>query len=57
MYVDPEFDADDSSLYKNTVQPPMYASPDVQWKRPQEIYQGEGEPLMMKDGFSPGDVK
>ena len=57
MWCDPEFPADDSSLYLNPVQPPEWASPNVEWKRPHEIFQGEGPPMMMKDGFSPGDVK
>ena len=57
MWCDPEFPADDSSLYINPVQPPEWASPNVEWKRPHEIFQGEGPPMMMKDGFSPGDVK
>lgn len=54
---DPDFPADDSSLYINPVQPPEWASPNVEWKRPDEIYNGEGQAMMMKDGFSPGDVK
>jgi len=38
---------------------PDYAddTPNVEWKRPQEIYTGEGEPMMIKDGTAPGDVK
>ena len=58
LWTDQEFPADDSSLYINPVQPPDWASPNVEWKRPHEIYNGnEGDPMMMKDGFSPGDVK
>lgn len=38
LWCDPEFEADDSSLYINPVQPPSWASPNVEWKRPQEIY-------------------
>ena len=57
LYCDPEFPADDSSLYINPVQPPAYASGQVEWKRPHEIYQGEGDPMMVKDGVSSGDVK
>ena len=56
-WCDPEFPADDNSLYINPVQPPEWASHNVEWKRPEEIYTGEGGPMMMKDGFSPGDVK
>lgn len=57
MWCDAEFPADDSSLYINPVQPPPWASPNVEWKRPHEIYTGDGEPVMLKDGASPGDVK
>ena len=57
MWTDPDFQPDDSSLYVNPVQPPDYASPNVEWKRPHEIYTGEGKPMMVKDGLSPGDVK
>ena len=56
LYCDPEFPADDSSLYINDVQPPSWASPNVEWKRPHEMFTS-GKPQMMKDGFSPGDVK
>lgn len=33
--------------------------PIVEWKRPKEIYSPiqDEEPVMMKDGFNPGDVK
>lgn len=56
-WTDPEFPADDSSLYMDPMAPPEDATPVVEWRRPEEIYQGEGKPMMMKDGLSPGDVK
>ena len=58
-WADPEFPADDTSLYIDPLNPPDYAesSPNVLWLRPQEIYTGQDEPLMMKDGLKPGDVK
>ena len=56
---DPEFPADDTALYIDHLNPPDYAdsSPNVQWLRPQQIYTGQDDPLMMKDGLRPGDVK
>jgi len=58
LYCDPEFPADTTSLYVNndSVLTPDWASPNTEWKRPHEIYT-QGKPMMMKDGFSPGDVK
>ena len=55
---DPEFPADDTSLYIDHLNPPDYAdqSPNVQWLRPQQIFSTD-EPMMMKDGLKPGDVK
>ena len=55
--MDPTFPADDNSLYKNALAAPDYATTNVEWKRPHEIYQGEGRPVMMKDGMTSGDVK
>ena len=57
LYCDAEFPADDSSLYIDPMNRPAYASDNIDWKRPQEIYTGEGGPHMIKDGLSPGDVK
>ena len=59
LWTDPEFPANDNSLYMNPLQPPDYAddTPNVEWKRPHEIYTGEGKPMMMKEGLTPGDVK
>ena len=55
---DPEFPADDTALYIDPLNPPEYAdqSPNVPWYRPQQIFPSE-EPMMMKDGLRPGDVK
>ena len=55
---DPEFPADDTALYIDPLNPPDYAdqSPNVQWLRPQQIFT-QDEPMMMKDGLRPGDVK
>lgn len=41
-WADPEFPADDTSLYIDPLNPPDYAesSPNVLWLRPQEIYTG-----------------
>jgi hypothetical protein len=40
---------------------PAYATENIDWKRPEEIYvpqdTSKGGAMMMKDGFSPGDVK
>mmetsp|Transcript_9328 Transcript_9328/g.6695 ORF Transcript_9328/g.6695 Transcript_9328/m.6695 type:complete len:129 (+) Transcript_9328:341-727(+) len=57
-YTDPEFPANDKSLYINPLDPPSYAEemPLVEWRRPQEIYT-QDEPLMLKDGASAGDIK
>mmetsp|Transcript_34161 Transcript_34161/g.46031 ORF Transcript_34161/g.46031 Transcript_34161/m.46031 type:complete len:105 (-) Transcript_34161:2304-2618(-) len=57
-YTDPEFPANDSSLYLTPLDPPDYAQdmPIVEWRRPQEIYT-QDEPLMLKDGASAGDIK
>lgn len=57
MFVDPTFPADDNSLYKNALAAPDWATPNIEWKRPHEIYQGEGKPMMMKEGMTSGDVK
>ena len=59
LWTDDQFPADDSSLYMNPLQPPDYAddTPNVEWKRPHEIFTGEGKPMMMKEGLSAGDVK
>lgn len=57
---DPQFPANDYSLYLDPLKPPDYAedTPNVEWKRPNEIFVSETEkPMMMKDGFTPGDVK
>lgn len=56
MFGDSEFPANDSSLYKDPTNPPDYAHdvPIVEWKRPQDISE---EPVMLKDGVAPGDVK
>ena len=56
-WVDEEFKANDSALFKNPLEKPEYAADTtVEWKRPEEICQPE-EPLMMKDGMTSGDVK
>lgn len=56
-WVDEEFRADDSSLYKNPDEKPEYAlEHNIEWKRPEEICPGE-EPQMIKDGMTSGDVK
>lgn len=61
LWIDSQFPADDSSLYLDPMgKPPDYAdeTPNVEWKRPHEILKNtEQKPMMMKDGFSPGDVK
>jgi len=57
MWCDAEFPADDSSLYLDPMQRPDYATENIDWKRPHEIYTQEDGPMMMKDGFTPGDVK
>jgi hypothetical protein len=58
FWTDPEFIADDKSLYIDPLNPPEYAQEEVivEWKRPQEIYQAE-EPKMIVDGIEPADVK
>ena len=56
-YVDDEFKANDSSLYKDPNQKPDYAlDAIVEWKRPEAICPGE-DPAMIKDGMTSGDVK
>ena len=56
LFGDPDFPANDASLYKNPAEPPEYAvqTPVVEWRRPQEI---ADEPEMIRGGFEPGDVK
>lgn len=57
LWTDPEFRADDSSLYIDPLQPPEYAQHAmVEWKRPHEIYT-QDEPKLIKDNTKPGDVK
>lgn len=57
LFGDSEFPANDTSLYKDSTNPPEYANdtPDVEWKRPHEI--APDEAMMIKDGINPGDVK
>lgn len=56
-WVDPDFPASDSSLYKDPNSKPDYAlEAIVEWKRPEQICQGE-DPAMIKDGMTSGDVK
>lgn len=58
LFGDAEFPANDQSLYKDPTNLPDYAQemPTVEWKRPEEIIYPE-EPVMIKDGIAPGDVK
>ena len=58
-WCDPDFPADNTSLYIDPLAAdlPKYAIGNVEWKRPEEIYTGEDGPMMMKDGYAPGDVK
>lgn len=57
-WCDPEFDADDKSLYIDPLNPPDYAQdiPVVEWRRPEEIFTSD-TPCMMKSFEYPGDVK
>jgi calpain, invertebrate len=57
-WCDPDFPANDNSLYMDPLSPPEYSSdiPNVEWKRPHEIFTSD-EPVMMKDPDAPGDVK
>ena len=60
LWSDPDFPADEASLYMDPINEPDYVKKDdpIEWKRPHEIYQHAQEsPMMVKDGFSPGDVK
>ena len=56
MYGDAEYPCNDTSLYKDPTNPPDYAQdmPMLEWRRPHEIVE---DPVMIKDGFNPGDVK
>lgn len=58
-WCDPDFGADDKSLYLDPMDPPEYANdiPQVDWKRPEEIYTSTDEVYMMKDPQMPGEVK
>lgn len=57
-WTDPEFIADDKSLYLDVMHPPEYSHEEaiVEWKRPHEIYTND-EPKMVVDGIEPSDVK
>lgn len=63
LWCDSEFPAEMSSLYFDSMERPIYASENIDWKRPHEIYTGEEGPKMMKkgeeseDAIEPGDVK
>lgn len=59
MYGDTDFPINDSSLYKNPLEPPDYADqcPMVQWMRPQEAVKEEEHVALIKGGATPGDVK
>jgi len=58
-WTDPEFVAEDRSLYIDPINPPEYSHEEaiVEWKRPHEIYTGGDEPKMIVDGIEPADVK
>ena len=57
-WVDEEFKANDSELFKNPLEKPDYAAETiVEWKRPEEICLPPDEPMMFKDGPTSGDVK
>ena len=60
LFGDSEFPASDSSLFKDSSSPPDYSvGVEMQWLRPADICDaaGGGEPMMIKDGFNPGDIK
>ena len=38
LWCDPEFPADDSSLYLDPMKRPAYDAENIDWKRPEEIY-------------------
>jgi len=55
LFEDPEFPADNTSLYQDLENIPEYAReiPFVEWKRPQEI---SSKAQFVVDGMTPGDV-
>lgn len=61
MWVDDEFPANDSALYKNPDMKPDYDDKeekvDIVWKRPQQIVTQGEEAVMFKEGMTSGDVK
>ena len=59
FYGDPEFPAENVSLYNDPENLPEYAMdmPPVEWKRPHEICHEGTEPKMSKDGANPGDIR
>ena len=59
FFGDPEFPAENVSLYNDPENPPEYANdmPPVEWKRPHEICPENTDPVMFADGASPGDIK
>jgi calpain len=62
MWEDPEFPADDASLYIDPVKLPEYAqdTPTVEWRRPQEIWHNaekEERAVMWRDENKLGEVK
>lgn len=59
FYGDPDFPADNGSLYKDPENPPDYAldMPPVEWKRPHEIAPEGTEAKMCRDSATPGDIR
>lgn len=61
MWVDDEFPANDSALYKNPDEKPGYDDKEekveIEWKRPQDIIGKDETPVMTKEGMTSGDVK
>jgi chemotaxis protein histidine kinase CheA len=55
LYEDPEFPADDTSLYQDPTNVPEYAKEIsfVEWRRPQEI---TSKAQFVMDGMAPGDI-
>ncbi|PRP83981.1 hypothetical protein PROFUN_08665 [Planoprotostelium fungivorum] len=52
-YVDPDFPCSETSLYKNTKQPPQGWPKITEWKRITDICVA---PVMFADGIEPGDI-
>jgi hypothetical protein len=59
LFGDSAFPANDSSLFSDPTNPPLYAVENdiiMDWRRPEEICTDQ-DPVMIKDNASPGDIK